>query len=297
MPASEVPLERAAKTQPFPLVTPPLSRMSMAAGDVATVTPEIEAGCREAAGGRAARRTVPAARLQSAARAVPRQPRRRQLGRHVVLARARLPVRQHQRARADVRPDARPEGATGPAAAKGQGNRVDPGGPVRRRRRRRALQHPQRQRSPAAALPAAAVGPAHRRGHEDRALRLARAARRHPQPAAGATEDGAPRQRRDDRHARRGGLRRRDRRRAVPRLRRAHRQGAVDVHAAGRGAGDADHLSRRGRPAVRRHHVDGRRLLRQSGDRRQRHGVRAAAARGRAATGSAAAPARRPANP
>ena len=46
VPASEVPLERAAKTQPFPVVTPPLSRMSMAAADVATVTPEIEAGCR-----------------------------------------------------------------------------------------------------------------------------------------------------------------------------------------------------------------------------------------------------------
>jgi len=43
---SEVPLERAAKTQPFPLKPPPLSRMSFSKDDVATVTPEIEAACR-----------------------------------------------------------------------------------------------------------------------------------------------------------------------------------------------------------------------------------------------------------
>jgi quinoprotein glucose dehydrogenase len=43
---SEVPLERASKTQPFPLKPPPLSRMTMSADDVNTVTPELEAACR-----------------------------------------------------------------------------------------------------------------------------------------------------------------------------------------------------------------------------------------------------------
>ena len=47
VPPSEVPLERAAKTQPFPLKPPPLSRMSFAAADIATVTPELEAACRK----------------------------------------------------------------------------------------------------------------------------------------------------------------------------------------------------------------------------------------------------------
>ena len=47
VPASEVPLERAAKTQPFPLKPPPLSRMTMTMADVATVTPELEAACRK----------------------------------------------------------------------------------------------------------------------------------------------------------------------------------------------------------------------------------------------------------
>jgi quinoprotein glucose dehydrogenase len=44
---SEVPLERTSKTQPFPLKPPPLSRMTMTAADVATVTPEVEAACRK----------------------------------------------------------------------------------------------------------------------------------------------------------------------------------------------------------------------------------------------------------
>ena len=47
VPQSEVPLERAAKTQPFPLKPPPLSRMSITAADIATVTPELEATCRK----------------------------------------------------------------------------------------------------------------------------------------------------------------------------------------------------------------------------------------------------------
>src|SRR5260221_5481130 len=47
VPPSEVPRERASKTQPFPLKPAPLSRMTMSAADVATVTPEIEAACRK----------------------------------------------------------------------------------------------------------------------------------------------------------------------------------------------------------------------------------------------------------
>lgn len=47
VPQSEVPLERTAKTQPFPLAPAPLSRMTMTPTDVATLTPAIEAGCRK----------------------------------------------------------------------------------------------------------------------------------------------------------------------------------------------------------------------------------------------------------
>jgi quinoprotein glucose dehydrogenase len=51
VPQSEVPLERAAKTQPFPLKPAPLSRMTMTMADIATVTPELEAACRKLAEG------------------------------------------------------------------------------------------------------------------------------------------------------------------------------------------------------------------------------------------------------
>jgi quinoprotein glucose dehydrogenase len=46
VPQSEVPLERTAKTQPFPLKPLPLSRMVMTPDDIATVTPELERACR-----------------------------------------------------------------------------------------------------------------------------------------------------------------------------------------------------------------------------------------------------------
>lgn len=45
VPQSEVPLERTSKTQPFPLKPAPLSRMTMTAADIATVTPELQAAC------------------------------------------------------------------------------------------------------------------------------------------------------------------------------------------------------------------------------------------------------------
>ncbi|HXJ43302.1 MAG TPA: PQQ-binding-like beta-propeller repeat protein, partial [Bryobacteraceae bacterium] len=47
VPQSKVPLERTSKTQPFPRKPQPLSRMAMTEKDIATVTPEIEAGCRK----------------------------------------------------------------------------------------------------------------------------------------------------------------------------------------------------------------------------------------------------------
>jgi quinoprotein glucose dehydrogenase len=47
VPPSEVPLERAAKTQPFPLKPPSLARMTFGKDDIATVTPELEAACRK----------------------------------------------------------------------------------------------------------------------------------------------------------------------------------------------------------------------------------------------------------
>ena len=47
VPQSEIPLERTAKTQPFPLKPAPLSRMTMTMADIATVTPELEAACRK----------------------------------------------------------------------------------------------------------------------------------------------------------------------------------------------------------------------------------------------------------
>ena len=51
VPQSEIPLERTAKTQPFPLKPAPLSRMTMTMADIATVTPELEAACRKLAEG------------------------------------------------------------------------------------------------------------------------------------------------------------------------------------------------------------------------------------------------------
>jgi len=47
VPASEVPLEKASKTQPFPLKPPPLVRMTFRKDEVATVTPELESACRQ----------------------------------------------------------------------------------------------------------------------------------------------------------------------------------------------------------------------------------------------------------
>ena len=46
-PRAKLPLERVSKTQPFPIKPAPLSRMTIAATDIATVTPELEAACKK----------------------------------------------------------------------------------------------------------------------------------------------------------------------------------------------------------------------------------------------------------
>jgi quinoprotein glucose dehydrogenase len=129
VPASEVPLERAAKTQPFPVVTPPLSRMSMAAADVATVTPALEADCRKLMEG-----------VQLGGPYLPPAFNRLRVqfpGNHGGVnwggmsyspELGYLFVNTNELGQLSGMM-LRPEGATGPATAKGQGNRLDPGGP------------------------------------------------------------------------------------------------------------------------------------------------------------------------
>ena len=100
VPQSEVPLERTARTQPFPVKPPPLSRMTMTAGRHRHRHAGTGSRVPQDHGGHSARRSVSAGWLQPAAAAVPRQSRRRELGRRVVQSAARIPVRQHERARA-----------------------------------------------------------------------------------------------------------------------------------------------------------------------------------------------------
>ncbi len=129
VPPSEVPLERAAKTQPFPTAPLPLSRLTMTAADVATVTPAIEAGCRKLLEG-----------VQIGGPYLPPGFNRLRLqfpGNHGGVnwggtsfnpELGYLFVNTNELGQlSGLQP--RPEGATGPATAKGIGNRVDPGGP------------------------------------------------------------------------------------------------------------------------------------------------------------------------
>ena len=282
VPQSEVPLERAAKTQPFPLKPPPLSRMTMTAG-----------GHRDGH----ARSSRPACRkliegVQLGGPYLPPGYNRLRVqfpGNHGGVnwggtsfnpQLGYLFVNTNELGQLSGLKDRDPN-ATGPAA--GRRGRATASIRMARTRacRRRTLQH-RSQRSATAAVPAAAVGTVDRGQREHGRVRVARAARRHRQPAARQAEDRPSRQRRHDRHRRRARLRRRDRRQPVPRVRREDRQGAVD-----RASSAAPRRRRRctyqgrGRQAVRRHHVDRRRLLRQPGDRRQHHGVRAGGRRSR----------------
>jgi quinoprotein glucose dehydrogenase len=129
VPQSEVPLERTAKTQPFPLAPAPLSRMTMTPADVATVTPAIEAGCRKVMEG-----------VQLGGPYLPPGFNRLRVqfpGNHGGVnwggmsynpELGYLFVNTNELGQLfGVQP--RADGATGPATGRGQGNRVDPAGP------------------------------------------------------------------------------------------------------------------------------------------------------------------------
>jgi quinoprotein glucose dehydrogenase len=129
VPQSEVPLERTSKTQPFPLKPPPLSRMTMSAADVATVTPELEAACRKLMQG-----------LQLGGPYLPVSYNRLRVqfpGNHGGVnwggtsfnpQLGYLFVNTNEFGQIAGLKD-RDANATGPAQANGVGNRVDPGGP------------------------------------------------------------------------------------------------------------------------------------------------------------------------
>jgi quinoprotein glucose dehydrogenase len=129
VPPSEVPLERAAKTQPFPLKPTPLSRMTMTPADIATVTPELEAACRKLVEG-----------MQLGGPYLPVSYKRLRVqlpGNHGGVnwggmsynpQLGYLFVNTNELGQIAGLMDRDP-GATGPARADGQGNRVDPNGP------------------------------------------------------------------------------------------------------------------------------------------------------------------------
>ena len=262
MPQSEVPLERAAKTQPFPVKPAPLARMTMTPADIATVTPELEAACRKLMEG-----------VQLGGPYLPVGYKRLRVqfpGNHggvnwggdVVQPAARLPVREHERARTASGLTDRDPKPTGPAPATGQGNRVRSG-----RARTRGVPGGGRFKDAGVEhdVPAAAVGTADRGQRPHRRVRVARAARRHRQPAARQAEDRPARQRRIDCHGRRPRLRRRDRRRRFRAFdaRTGKELWTVKLGAAAH-ATPSTYLGTR-RQAVRRHHRDRRRRARSAG--------------------------------
>ena len=124
VPASEVPLERASKTQPFPLKPPPLVAHDDAGGGHRDGHARVGNGVQGADRRRANGRALSSGQLQSPARAVPRQPWRRQLGRDVVQSATGLSVRQHERAGAALgREGSRSEGRPGEWRRDGQSRR------------------------------------------------------------------------------------------------------------------------------------------------------------------------------
>ena len=225
VPPSEVPLERAAKTQPFPIKPAPLSRMTMTPADIATITPELEAECKKLLEG-----------VQIGGPYLPPGYNRLRLsfpGNHGGVnwggmsfnpQLGYLFVNTNEMGQLSGLKD-RDLKSGGRAQASGVGNRVHPGWSVRERAGRRPLQVPE------PLLPAAALGPAHRGRREHGRVRVALDARRHRQPAAGQAEHRPAGQRRLDRHGRRPRLHRRDRRCAVPRVRCEDGQGSVDPQA------------------------------------------------------------------
>ena len=243
VPTSELPLERVSKTQPFPIKPAPLSRMTMAATDIATVTPELEAACKKLIEG-----------VQLGGPYLPVSYNRLRIqfpGNHGGVnwggtsfnpQLGYLFVNTNELGQLSGLRDRDPN-STEPARGDGQGNRVDPNGPYqgfpgggRFSSRGDAVQQLPCQQPP--------WGEPDGREREHRRVRMARASRRYGQSAAGEAEDRTSRQRRYDRDSRRPGLRGRHRRQPLPRLRREERQRVVDLQAASGRPGDADDLRR-----------------------------------------------------
>ena len=185
---SEVPLERPSKTQPFPLKPAPLSRMTFTPADVATVTPELEAACRKLMEG-----------VQLGGPYLPQGYKRLRLqfpGNHGGVnwggtafnpRLGYLFVNTNELGQLAGVTDRDPAVA-GQAQGAGQGNRVDPDGPVSGHSRRRPIQG----RSVEHDVPAAAVGAADGSRRQHRRVRVARAARHHREPAAEKQKTGRP---------------------------------------------------------------------------------------------------------
>jgi quinoprotein glucose dehydrogenase len=237
VPQSEVPLERTAKTQPFPLKPAPLSRLAMKPEDVATVTPGLEAACRKLMEG-----------VQLGGPFLPNGYKRLRLqfpGNHGgvnwggVSFNPQLGyvfVNTNEFGQLSGLTERAPN-ATGRARAAGVGNRVHPDGPYEGVRR------------------------------EHGRVRLARAARGHRHAASREAEDRPARQRRQHRDRRRPRLRRGDGRREVQGIRCEDRRRGVDLQAGRRGERHPQHLPGKGWTTVRGDHVDRRRLLRCAADR------------------------------
>jgi quinoprotein glucose dehydrogenase len=129
VPPSEVPLERAARTQPFPVKPAPLSRMSMSAADIATVTPELEAACRKLIEGvQLGGPYMPPGYNRLSVRFPGNHGGLNWSGTSFNPALGYLFVNTNELGQMSGLRD-RPAGATGPAMGQGQGNRIHPDGP------------------------------------------------------------------------------------------------------------------------------------------------------------------------
>ncbi len=122
-----------------------------------------------------------------------------------------------------------------------------------------------RRRRACVAVPEAAVGATRRGQRGERRHRLDCSSRRYRATTRGQTADRPRESRRADRDRGRARLHRRDERSTLPRVQRAHRRRALGREARAQRARGSDHLSRRGRQAVRGDRRRGRKR-----DRRRR---------------------------
>ena len=243
VPASDVPGEAAAPTQPYPVVTPPLARTAVrcrrrrrAHAGAHAVVPRLDRG--QTHGGR---RPLPSRAPQSAHDQLSGPARRQQLGRRRLRSNDGAALSQHER----PRPSHRARAFDGPPR-------------LRTRAHERALHAT----DDTLAVSEAAVGAAARHRYGDGPRALAGDAGRFRQLAARQARHGAPQRRRADRHGRRLGLHRRNGRQPLSRVRRAERSTAVVAYAGSLGARHAHQLPRRGRSPVRSRDRDRRQLSR-----------------------------------